>query len=183
MRIDWGRTLFIYHRANPLLVHSEGGQERWAYSEGWRERLKLSSLHSPLPYFFRPRKTKYYFVSWPSVPLKWDIRKFWCKRRAQLYRLLYNCRSHLFLTASHLFLEEACDLFLIFSTHIFLAEAASYLGLGLQKRSYSTIYICKVYVKLPRQLFLLRKDEGKLNKTKSCVRKRTVPFNNTTLQL
>jgi len=31
---------------SPLSAHSEGGQGRWDYSEGWRERLKLSSLHN-----------------------------------------------------------------------------------------------------------------------------------------
>jgi len=99
---------------------------------------------APLPYSFRPRKTKYYSASWHWVPLKWEL---WCKRRAQLYRLLYNCRNHLFLTASHLFLEEACDFFLIVPSHLFLAEAASSLGFGLQKRSYSTICIQYAYTR------------------------------------
>jgi len=128
------------------------------------------------------------------VPLRWELRKFWCKRRAQLYRLLYYCRNHLFLTASHLFLEEACDLFLIFL--LIFSWPKQHLFLGLAYKNEATLhYIYKVYVILitkTRQLLLLRKAEGQLfyeysklrvNKTKSYARKRTVPLNHTILQL
>jgi len=57
----------IYHRASPLLAHSEGGQERWAYSVGWRERLKLSSLHE-----FRASEESRYHYSFVAIEASVD---------------------------------------------------------------------------------------------------------------